>query len=211
MGFSRQGDRTMARRGLTRKQLAEGEAADMAKLFRSKQAAAADKEADRVLANNERVASIRQARAERVASEAAEHAAHVKSAREHAAAAEAAREKESERVSEYLSRPKPQPPRIAGPAAEPPEAESVREKPHSHVDGNELPAAARLILVALRSSPGGLSRSRVRRQVFNDNVPASQVGEWLNGLLARGLVNLDTVRTAGRYAEVWSIRRRRRR
>jgi hypothetical protein len=208
----------MARKGLTRKQIAEGEAADMAKLFRSKQAAAEDREADRVLADGERFASMAQARAERIASEAAEHAAHVKSAREHAAADAAAREKWSKRVSKYLSRPTPQPPRIAGPPAEPPDAESVREKPPgvrekppSHVDGDELPAPARQILAALRSSPEGLSRSGLRRKVFNDNVPAAQVGQWLNCLLARGLVNLDTAKTAGRYAEVWTARWRRRR
>jgi hypothetical protein len=116
----------------------------------------------------------------------------------------------SRRLQQFLRRPKDQPPRIDGPA-EPPEAESVREKPPSHVDGDELPAPALRILTALQSSPKGLSRSGLRRRVFNDNVPAAQVGEWLNCLLARGLVSLDLVPTPGRYAEVWTARRRRRR
>jgi hypothetical protein len=67
----------------------------------------------------------------------------------------------------------------------------------------QLLAPARMILAALRSSPGGLSRSQVRRRVFSDNVPAGQVREWLDSLLAGGLVRLETAPTAGREAHVF--------
>jgi hypothetical protein len=67
----------------------------------------------------------------------------------------------------------------------------------------DLPPEAEKILDALRVEWGGGSRSQIRRRLFGNNVPAAQVGEWLDLLLARGLAYCETVETRGRPATVW--------
>jgi hypothetical protein len=59
------------------------------------------------------------------------------------------------------------------------------------------------ILAALRSRPEGMTRSEIRRRVFNDNKPAADVARAL-GLLDRfRMVSREPIPTDGRTAERW--------
>jgi hypothetical protein len=59
------------------------------------------------------------------------------------------------------------------------------------------------ILAALRTKPEGMTRSELRRRVFNDNKPAAEIACAL-GLLARyRMVRRDSSPTDGRPAERW--------
>jgi hypothetical protein len=59
------------------------------------------------------------------------------------------------------------------------------------------------ILDALRAKPEGMTRTEIRRGVFNDNKPASEVARAL-GLLERyRMARRDSVQTDGRPAERW--------
>jgi hypothetical protein len=78
-----------------------------------------------------------------------------------------------------------------------------RKQNRAHVKPGNLPPEAQKILDVLRVESSGGSRSQIRRRLFGDNVPAAKVGEWLDCLLARGLVYRETVETRGRPATVW--------
>jgi hypothetical protein len=59
------------------------------------------------------------------------------------------------------------------------------------------------ILTALKASPHGMARSRIRRVVFHDHRPAEAVARALGTLLRHGLARSEAVPTPGRTAERW--------
>jgi hypothetical protein len=59
------------------------------------------------------------------------------------------------------------------------------------------------ILTALKASPNGMTRSRIRRVIFHDRAPAGRVAMALGTLRWRGLARSEAVPTPGRTAERW--------
>jgi hypothetical protein len=59
------------------------------------------------------------------------------------------------------------------------------------------------ILEALRAAPEGLTRSEIRRKVFDDNKPAAVIRHKLAILFRQGLARFETVETGGRPAQRW--------
>jgi hypothetical protein len=78
------------------------------------------------------------------------------------------------------------------------------ERSAVYVFGNGLgDKDAERILDALRAAPEGMTRSEIRRGVFQDNKRADIVTAKLSLLLRMTLVRSESIPTAGRNAERW--------
>jgi hypothetical protein len=69
--------------------------------------------------------------------------------------------------------------------------------------GSTGDSTADAILAALRTKPDGMTRSEIRRRVFNDNKPAAEVTRALGILERYRLARRELTPTDGRPAERW--------